>query len=109
MLFDSDSQGAIVWFGDYEDGKYKIVKTLRYTETIRQVYTENNCIFSGGFVEGHPHDTLYIKMERDGEDTILIHLRPDEMAVIGWIASGVLWSDIMGEMLTQNGEKQTNS
>ena len=90
-----------IWFGDVYDGKRKKIK-VKYTETIRQEYTKNNCIFSGWFVEGHPYDSLYIKMKRDGEETILIHLRPDEMAVIGWIASGVLWSNMMGEMLVND-------
>ena len=81
---------------------------IKYIETIRQEYTENNCVFSGGRIEGHPVDTLYLSMERDGEDEITVLLRPDEAAVIAWICSGIVWSDIMGEMLTQNGQEETD-
>jgi hypothetical protein len=55
-----------------------------------QQYT--NCRFSAGFVSGHPVDTLYLQAEKDGMVTTQLLLRPDEMAAIAWLASGVLWS-----------------
>ncbi len=65
---------------------------LIYEELIKQEYTANNCKFSAGFLYGHPVDTMYIRMEKDGVDPTIIMLRPDEMACIAWLASGVLWS-----------------
>lgn len=72
-----------------------------YHETVRQPY--QNCAFSAGFVEGHPVDTLYLKLERDGEDPYILLLRPDEAAAIAWCLTGVLWSDHMARMgVTKN-------
>jgi len=45
-----------------------------FTEVIKQEYS--NCKFSGGFVEGHPVDTLYIRMEKNGVITTELLLRP---------------------------------
>lgn len=71
-----------------------MVKTmaLEFTELLRQEYSENNCVFSAGFLSGHDVDTMYIRMEKDGLEPTIILLRPDEMACIAWLASGVLWS-----------------
>jgi len=66
---------------------------LVYSEVILQPYS--NCTFSAGTVEGHPIDTLYLKLERPPEEPIIILLRPDEMAAIAWCASGVLWSKLI--------------
>jgi len=69
---------------------------MRYTEIVRQKYGGNNCVFSAGFVEGYDNseDTMYIKLERDGEEPTILFLRPDEMAAIAWLAGGVLWSHL---------------
>lgn len=69
---------------------------LCFTEVIRQEYS--NCCFSAGFVEGHPDDKLYFQAERDGVITTQLLLRPDEMAVIAWLASGVLWSHAISNL-----------
>ncbi len=66
---------------------------LTFREVIRQEYA--NCVFSGGFVDGHPIDTLYIQAEKDGVVTTSLLLRPDEVAAIAWVAAGVLWSNAM--------------
>ena len=66
---------------------------LVFTEAIRQEYS--NCCFSAGFVDGHPVDTVYFQAEKDGVVTTQLLLRPDEMAAIAWLASGVLWSVTM--------------
>lgn len=66
---------------------------LTFTETIRQEYS--NCKFSGGFVEGHPVDTVFIQLEKDGVVTTSLLLRPDEVAALAWIASGILWTNEM--------------
>jgi hypothetical protein len=67
---------------------------MEYQEVLRQEYAGNNCIFSAGFT-GHEVDTMYIKLEKDGEEPTILLFRPDEMAVIAWLASGVLWSHEM--------------
>jgi hypothetical protein len=64
---------------------------LRFFEVIRQEYS--NCVFSGGYVEGHAVDNLYVRLEKDGVVTTELLLRPDEVAALAWIASGLLWSD----------------
>lgn len=66
-----------------------------FTEAIHQEYA--NCCFSAGFVSGHPLDNLYIQVEKDGKVTTQLLLRPDEMAAIAWITTGVLWSLAMKE------------
>ena len=43
-------------------------------------------------------DTLYVRLERDGEDTTLL-LRPDEAQAIAWVLNGVLWSNEMKRLL----------
>lgn len=75
---------------------------IQYHETGRQEYAGNNCVFSAGFVEGAGVDTVYLRLEKDGEEPTEILLRPDEMAAIAWLASGVLWS----ELYNQEREKQ---
>lgn len=66
---------------------------LKFTEVICQEYS--NCKFSAGFVEGHPVDTVYLRAEKDGLITTELLLRPDELATIAWVATGVLWSKQM--------------
>ena len=68
---------------------------LKYIEVLRQEYSGNDCMFSSGFVEGLEFDTMYIRLEKQGVEPEIIHLRPDEMACIAWLASGVLWSNEM--------------
>ena len=63
---------------------------LTFTETIRQAYT--NCVFSAGLVEGHPVDTLYLMLERDGKRDTFLLLRPDEAMALAWCLNGALWS-----------------
>lgn len=64
---------------------------LTYRELIRQAYT--NVVFSAGFVDGHHVDTLYLRLERDGEEPTTILLRPDEAAALAWCLTGALWSE----------------
>lgn len=82
MLNQSDS---LTW---QEDG-------LTYTETIRQAYS--NCVFSAGMVEGHPVDTMYLQLERDGKRDVCLLLRPDEAAALAWCLTGVLWTKEIGD------------
>lgn len=66
---------------------------LTFNEVISQEYS--NCKFSAGMVEGHPIDSMYIQLEKDKVVTTSLLLRPDEVAAIAWIASGVLWTKEM--------------
>ena len=73
---------------------------LCFKELIRQEYNGNNCIISGGFVEGENKptvDIVYLRLEKDGVDPTVLLLRPDEMQSLVWIASGVIWSFLMNE------------
>lgn len=72
------------------------VGVLVYREVVRQPYTD--CVFSAGFVDGHPVDTVYLRIERGGEPWTLL-LRPDEAQAICWVLNGALWSDAMHGML----------
>lgn len=62
---------------------------FEFTEIICQEY--QNCKFSAGKVEGHLVDNLYFQAEKDGIITTQLLLRPDEMAAIAWVTTGVLW------------------
>lgn len=66
---------------------------LTFTEVVRQAYT--NSAFSAGMVDGHPVDTLYLKLERNGNTDTFLLLRPDEAAALGWCLTGVLWSEAL--------------
>jgi hypothetical protein len=72
----------------------------RFKEVIRQHYTGNNCVFSGGVVEGHsvPEDTFYLKWAKDGVEDTLILMRPDEVAAVNWICAGLLWTETMDKV-----------
>lgn len=74
------------------------MEKLKYKEIIKQEYSSNNCKFSGGFVQGHQVDTMYIALKRAGQKPIKILLRPDEVAAIAWIANGILWSNLVKEV-----------
>ena len=62
-----------------------------FRELIRQEYTVNNCVFSAGEVIGHPIDTLYFRIQKDGCPDEMLLLRPDEMAAIAWVCNGAVW------------------
>jgi hypothetical protein len=67
----------------------------KFIETIRQTYTKNNCVFSGGVVEENnevPEDAFYLKWEKDGVEDTMVLMRPDEVAAVNWICAGLLWS-----------------
>ena len=63
---------------------------MKFTEIVSQPYS--NCKFSAGYVEGDPIDNLYIQAQKNGKVTTQIIMRPDEMAAIAWVATGILWS-----------------
>jgi hypothetical protein len=83
-----------------EDVKTWSLEGLTYTEVQRQEYSGNSCVFSAGFVEGENKpevDTMYLKLEKDGVEPTILLLRPDEMQIIGWLSSGVVWSHLMSQ------------
>ena len=73
---------------------------IRYRELIRQEYAANDCVFSAGQVEGAGVDTMYIRWEKEGsaDYTGMLLLRPDEVACIGWLCNGLLWSHHLNEV-----------
>lgn len=70
-------------------------KGRKFTEVIRQEYTGNSCVFSGGVVEGSkvPEDKYYLKWERAGEDSTMVLMRRDEIIAVNWICAGIMWTD----------------
>jgi hypothetical protein len=66
---------------------------LAFEELVAQPYAD--CRFSAGFLSGHPHDTLYLRLERDGDEPTTLFLRPDEAAALAWCLTGALWSERM--------------
>ena len=75
----------------------------RYEELIRQEYSVNHCVLSGGYVDGDPVDTLYLRLEKDGEAPTTLLLRPDEMQALAWICNGGLWSESMARLMEEKG------
>lgn len=66
---------------------------LKFYELIVQEYS--NCKISSGIVKGHPIDTVYLRMEKNGIVTTELLLRPDELAAIAWCSTGCLWSILL--------------
>lgn len=64
-------------------------------EVFAQEYSGNNCIFEFGVVEGHPVDTIYMKMSKDDVEPHTLLLRRDEAMIIVHGLSGALWSEEM--------------
>lgn len=81
----NQSKGEVTWS---EGG-------LTFTELIQQTYGNNNCKFSGGSVEGHPIDTVYLAWQKDGDEGGCLLLTPDELAAIAWVANGAVWSHLL--------------
>lgn len=67
---------------------------IKYKQMNKQEYL--NCKFSVGYVFGHPVDNMYLKLERNGEEPIIILLRTDEMSAINHITAGIIWSEAVG-------------
>lgn len=86
----------------FEDCQRVIAGRVEYSELVSQPYTD--AVFSAGFVTGHPVDTVYLRLERDGEEPLMILLRPDELAAVAWLATSVLWSHEMAQLAGQAGK-----
>lgn len=66
---------------------------LEIIEVDQQAYRD--CRFSSGLVHGHPHDDVYLKFERDGEEPTTILLRQDEVVRIAGLLSNAVWSAML--------------
>jgi hypothetical protein len=90
-----------------EDPKLEVrghVVTLH--EACAQPY--QNCVFSAGLASGHPVDTMYLQLKRDGEpEPLTLLLRPDEAMAIYWALSGALWTHEMRRMDDTKPAEQT--
>ena len=64
---------------------------LTLEETGEQPYADAR--FSAGLVEDHAHDTIYLKLEREGEESLTVLLRRDEALAVIWLLAGALWSE----------------
>jgi hypothetical protein len=83
--------------------------TLKYEEhecmlTPAAVQEYSNCFFEAGFVQGHPNDTVYIRLGREGVEPFIALLRFDEMLALSWVMSGTMWSSVLGEIAAKEGE-----
>ena len=67
---------------------------MKYKELISQPY-QNSKISAG--LTNDSVDVVYLKLERDGEEPTIIHLRADEMLAILYCASGCLWSELLDQ------------
>jgi hypothetical protein len=65
------------------------------TPCCRQEYS--NCYFEAGLINGHPIETVYFRLQRNGEEPTTICLRTDELHAIVWVINGALWSKSMEE------------
>ena len=65
---------------------------LTYTEIAADEYNGNHCRISAGLVEGHDHDALYFRLEKeqDPDREVFILVRPDEMAALASVCSETL-------------------
>lgn len=75
------------------------------TELISQPYL--NGTISTGLLEGHPVDSVYLRLQR-GEEDLLLTLRPDEMAALAFVATGLLWSREIGALLEDDPHPDTD-
>lgn len=74
--------------------------TLTKFEVDRQSYAGNGAHISAGYIEGHPVDTMYVEFgAKDGQDVeLVVLLRPDEVATIAWLCSGLLFSHEIAQL-----------
>ena len=68
---------------------------VELNEVFTQEYTGNNCRFEAGLIEGHPVDTIYLTIGKDGVEPLTLLLRRDEALAIVIGLSSALWSEEM--------------
>ena len=69
--------------------------TAECWQALSQKYKD--MVVSAGLVDGVEPDTVYFQMSRDGEETLTLLLRPDEMQAIAWVCNGALFSHALIE------------
>lgn len=67
-------------------------KKLQLSQSEVDSQSYRDCKLSSGLVWGHPHDDIYLKFERDGEEPTTIYLRQDEAARICALLANAVWS-----------------
>ena len=69
---------------------------LEYSEVDQQPYRDAR--FSSGILFGHPHDDIYLRFERNGEEATIITLRQDEAIRICGLLNNAVWSKMLLEI-----------
>jgi hypothetical protein len=66
---------------------------METVEVERQIYTGNNCTFSSGLVfDPDEIETIYLRVQKDGDEPYTLYLRTDEAARIAALLSNAIWS-----------------
>ena len=68
---------------------------ISYNEIDAQPYSDSK--LSAGLMSGAEPDTIYLRFERDNEESLTIHLRPDEAIRIAALLANSVWSTILLE------------
>jgi hypothetical protein len=76
----------------------------------KSIFSYDNATFEAGYVEGHPHDTIYFKVDkphREGEAGLYykILLKPNEAAALIWALSSVMMYALEDESLCSDVEQ----
>jgi hypothetical protein len=77
---------------------------MKLTELISQPYKDAK--FSAGTTDDDV-DTVYLQLERGGDEPTQILLRPDEAAAILYCLSGTLWAVITEPLLEEDDESHS--
>lgn len=56
-----------------------------------------NCTFDAGLSCGLGVDTFYVRIRREGEEPLMLFMRPDEIAALAHCLSGAMWTAEMFE------------
>ena len=79
------------------------MKEVEIAEVDSQEYSGNNCVFSSGLVYGQEPDTIYFRWTKDGDGPHTLLLRPDKAMRIAALLANASWSQIMNDILAQDG------
>lgn len=68
------------------------IDRLTYHESAVLEYPPNKCYISAGLVQGHPADSVYLRLEKnnDPNNEVFVILRPDELAALFAVGSVAL-------------------
>ena len=79
---------------------------MEYSEVDSQFYSGNDCSFSSGIVDGHSVYTIYLRMEKDGEEATILHLRTNEAARIAALLCNAIWSQENTKEIAEEEEEE---